>query len=183
MLTSHTGLLLEMVVYQGANLWCNTSTGALQPLVPVSQRRAVFKHVHQISHAERGAVRRLVAACFVWPGLATDVVAWCKECAACNCTKVTRQPTTTVDKMAIPAARFSHVHMDIGGPLPPSSKVYTHLLIMVDRSTRWLEAVLLRDANAEVVLDANQYHYRQGCPVHICHEDCLVWPVWGATHP
>ena len=29
MLTSNTGLLLEMVVYQGANLWCDTSTGAL----------------------------------------------------------------------------------------------------------------------------------------------------------
>ena len=28
-LTNHTGLLLEMVVYQGAKLWCNTSTGAL----------------------------------------------------------------------------------------------------------------------------------------------------------
>ena len=35
-LTSNTSLLLEMVVYQGANLWCDTSTGALRPLVPVS---------------------------------------------------------------------------------------------------------------------------------------------------
>ena len=35
-LTSHTDLLLEMVIYQGANLWCDTSTGALRPLVPAS---------------------------------------------------------------------------------------------------------------------------------------------------
>ena len=28
-LTGHTGLLLEKVVYQGANLWCDTSTGVL----------------------------------------------------------------------------------------------------------------------------------------------------------
>ena len=41
-----------------------------------------------------------------YPGLATDVMARCKECAACNRAKVTRQPTTTVEKMAIPA-RFS----------------------------------------------------------------------------
>ena len=27
-LTSHSGLLLEIVVYQVANLWCDTSTGA-----------------------------------------------------------------------------------------------------------------------------------------------------------
>ena len=74
MLTSNTSLLLEMVVYQGANLWCDTSTGALRPLVPVSQRRAIFQQVHELSHAGRRATRRLVAARFVWPGLAADVV-------------------------------------------------------------------------------------------------------------
>jgi len=119
-LTGHTGLLLEMVVYQGANLWCDTSTGVLRPLVPLTQRRAVFQQVHQLSHAGWHATRRLVAARFVWPGLAADVVNWCKECDACNRAKVTKQPTTTVEKMAIPGARFSHVHVDIVGPLPPS---------------------------------------------------------------
>ena len=80
MLTRHTGHFLEMVVYQGANLWCNTSTGGLRPMVPVSQRRAVFQHVHKLSHAGQWATQGLVAARFVCPGLATDVVAWCKEC-------------------------------------------------------------------------------------------------------
>ena len=75
MLTSNTSLLLEMVVYQGAHLWCDTSTGALRPLVPASQRPAVFQQVHELSHADRQATRRLVATCFVWPGLAADVVA------------------------------------------------------------------------------------------------------------
>ena len=99
-------------------------------------------------------MQRLVATCFVWPGLAADAVAWCKECAACNRVKVTRQPTTTVEKMAIPAARFSHVHVDIVGPLPPSREGYKHLLTMINRSTRWPEAVLLRDTTSEAFLDA-----------------------------
>ena len=91
---------------------------------------------------------------FVWPGLAADVVTWCKECAARNPAKVTRQPSTTVEKMEIPTARFSHVHVDIVGPLPPSREGYTHLLTMIDRSTRWPEAVLLRETTTEAVLDA-----------------------------
>ena len=90
------------------------------------------------------------APSFVWPGLAADVVALCKECAACNRAKVTRQPTT----MAIPAARFSHVHVDVVGPLRPSHAGQTHLLTMIDRSTRWSEAVLLRETTAEAVMDA-----------------------------
>ena len=83
-----------------------------------------------------------------WPG-ARSV-----HCTACNGAKVTRQPTTTVEKMDIPAARFSHMHMDIVGPLPLSREGYTHLLTMIDRSTRWPEAVLPRETTAEAVLDA-----------------------------
>ena len=66
---------------------------------------------------------------------------------------MTRQPSTTVEKMDIPTARFSHVHVGIVGPLPPSREGYTHLF-MIDRSTRWPEAVLLRETTAEAVLDA-----------------------------
>ena len=63
----------------------------------------------------------------------------------------------TVEKMVIPAVKFSQVHMDIVGPLPASHEGYTqypHLLTMIDRSTRWLEAVLLRQMTMEAVVDA-----------------------------
>ena len=46
------------------------------------------------------------------------------------------------------------MHVDIVGPLPPSGEGYTHLLTMIDRSTRWPEAVLLRETTAEAILDA-----------------------------
>ena len=75
-LTSNTSLLLEMVVYQGANLWCDTSTGALQPLGPVSQRQAIFQQVHELSHAGWWDMWQLVDAPFVWPGLAAECAAW-----------------------------------------------------------------------------------------------------------
>ena len=76
--------------------------------------------------------------------LASDVAAWCKECTACNKAKVTVQPAMMVENMDIPAARFSHVHVDILRPLPLSHEGYTHLLTMIDRSTHWPVAVLLR---------------------------------------
>ncbi len=43
----------------------------------------------------------------------------------------------------IPARRFSHVHVDLVGPLPISKEGHTHLFTIVDRSTRWAEAVPL----------------------------------------
>ena len=148
--------------------------------MPLAQRRAVFLQVHQLSHAGRRATRRLLAAHFVWPGLAADVVNWCKECDACNRAKVTKQPTTSVEKMAIPGARFSHVHVDIVGPLPPSRDGYTHLLTIIDRSTRWPEAVLLRETTAEVVMDAF-VATRDGWPALACRPSSL--PTEGCSSP
>lgn len=42
----------------------------------------------------------------------------------------------------MPARRFTHIKIDLVGPLPPSHG-FTHLLIIVDRTTRWLRAVPL----------------------------------------
>ncbi len=50
---------------------------------------------------------------------------------------------TQVQPIQLPVKRFSHVHIDIVGPLPASPGGCTHLLTMVDRSTRWAEAVPL----------------------------------------
>jgi Integrase core domain len=43
----------------------------------------------------------------------------------------------------VPTRRFSHIHVDIVGPLPPSDG-HTHLLTIVDRTTRWPEALPLQ---------------------------------------
>ena len=45
-------------------------------------------------------------------------------------------------KIPVPAKRFSHIHIDLVGPLP-TSEVFTHLLTIIDRTTRWPEAIPL----------------------------------------
>ncbi|XP_068203589.1 protein NYNRIN-like [Palaemon carinicauda] len=51
-----------------------------------------------------------------------------------------------------PKRLFGHIHVDVVGPLPPSD--YTrHLLMIVDRSTRWLEATLISKATTHVCAD------------------------------
>ena len=44
----------------------------------------------------------------------------------------------------VPPKGFSHIQVDLVGPLPPS-QCYTHLFVIVDRTTRWPEAIPLRE--------------------------------------
>jgi hypothetical protein len=58
--------------------------------------------------------------------------------------KATSSVHTPVQSIVVPVKIFSHVHIDIVGPLPAAGGGFSHLFTMVDRSTRWPEAVPLR---------------------------------------
>ena len=60
---------------------------------------------------------------------------------------------------------FVHVHFDLVGPLPPSNG-FRYTLSIVDRFSRWSEAVLLPDITAQSVVDAFVLHFlgRYGAP-------------------
>ena len=48
----------------------------------------------------------------------------------------------------VPTRRFSHIHIDLVGPLPPSEG-YIHLLTIIDRTTRWPEAIPMVNTSAK----------------------------------
>ena len=123
-------------------LLCDTSTGSPRPLVPSDLRQDVFAALHRIAHAGGRATRRLVSARYVWEGLSKDVLQWVRECLDCQRAKVLRHVRLPPDPLPVPARRFAHIHVDLVGPLPPSAG-FTHLFTIMDRSTRWLEAVPL----------------------------------------
>ena len=53
-----------------------------------------------------------------------------------------------VPSIKVPRRRFSHVHLDLVGPLP-SSQGFSYLLTMIDRTSRWPEAVPLSSITSE----------------------------------
>jgi cleavage and polyadenylation specificity factor subunit 1 len=136
------------VQMEGAAVLVDVSSGVMRPLVPAQLRRAVFSAVHSLAHPGVRATRRLIASRFLWPGLARDVAQWCKDCVQCQRAKVTKQHAAPMKPIPVPAARFSHVHVDLVGPLPEATGGFQYIFTAIDRSTRWAEVFPLRATTA-----------------------------------
>jgi hypothetical protein len=60
---------------------------------------------------------------------------------------------TPVESIPIPEQRFFHVHVDLVGPLLASARGHTHLLTVVDRTTRWPEVMPIKDTPADTCIE------------------------------
>jgi hypothetical protein len=127
----------------------DTSSGLFRPLVPVAFRRPIFDAIHGLAHPGIWASRQLITSQFVWPCLSTQVAARGHHSQQCQRAKLTAQPAMPLQAIANPKQQFSHLHIDLLGPLPQSSSGHTHLVTMVDRFSHWLVAVPLRLTSAD----------------------------------
>jgi hypothetical protein len=83
-----------------------------------------------------------------------DMAAMCRFCQQCQRGKIHKQLAAPLQAIPVPARKFSHVHIDLVGPLTASSDGHVYLLTIIDRSTRWVEAVPLRNMEASMCADA-----------------------------
>ncbi len=108
--------------------------------MPRDLRRQVFEHLQGTAHPGRQATRRLISSRYVWKGLSTDVTAWAKACLDCQRAKVNRHVQVPPQHIPVPARSFSHIHVDLVGPLP-ASKGFTYLFTIINRTSFSPEAI------------------------------------------
>ena len=106
----------------------------------------MFNHFHGLSHTGGRATLRDLRRRFVWFRMSKDVLAWSRSCPDCQASKVGRHIRAPLTVRGA-AERFGSRHVDLVGPLPVS-KGYKYLFTIVDRYSRWLEAVPLSSMTA-----------------------------------
>ena len=146
-------------------LLVDVSTGKPRPLVPAVLARTIFDLNHELSHAGVKAMRRLICERFVWSGMSKDIRQWTRTCVACQRAKVTTHVRAPVEQFPLPSSRFDSLHVDLVSPLPPSQG-FSYLLTVVDRFTRWPEAIPVADISAKTCSRAFLAHWvaRFGVP-------------------
>ncbi len=98
--------------YSGSQLLGDVSTGTFRPLVPTAFRAAVV-----------GSLARM----------SKDITEIARSCMGCQLGKVHRHIRLEPEHIAVPHRRFSHLHIDLVGPLPKSAG-FTHLFTIIDRT-------------------------------------------------
>jgi transposase InsO family protein len=149
-------------------LLCETSTRQYRPIIPLPYRRLIFDKLHGISHPGIRATQKLITQRFVWPKMNKDIRLWAQTCHQCQSSKVHRHNKTPLGTFTLPDARFSHVHLDLVGPLPTSGN-FNYLLTCIDRFTRWPVAIPLPDITALTVAQAflSGWVAHYGCPATV----------------
>ena len=149
----HPSLVLQHLNVPGCSqkLWCDTSQGRLRFLVPPTWRQKIFSSLHELSHPSGKASLAIVARSYVWNGMRKDILSWARSCQVCARSKVARHTKPPVQPIDVPATRFDHVHVDLVGPFQRDQD-HRYILTMIDRTTCWPEAVAIKDATTDTVL-------------------------------
>ena len=105
--------------------------------------------------------------------MSRDVLAWARTCPDCLASKVSRHVKAPLLRCPDVGRRFASLHVDLVGPLPVSGGM-RYLFTIVDRFSRWLEAVPLPTMTAADCARALVHHWvaRFGVPSDVTTDQC-----------
>ena len=141
-------------------------------VVPNSRRADVMHYFHDIPSAGHlGSDKTLfrVKQSFYWPGMKSDIIAYCNSCDNCAARKTVPVPSRAPLCQFLVGEPMERLSMDILGPLPTSTKGNKYVLVLVDGFTKWTEAYALPNQEAKTIVEVivNEFVCRFGTPLQI----------------
>ena len=117
-----------------------------------------MRTLHGLGHISIKESIRRIATYYFWNDMKTEITQFCQTCHGCQSAKPTKFKPPHLGHFEVPDSRFSHIHIDIVGPLP-ESQGYKHLLTTIDRTTRLFSALPVKDTSARTCAQAFLLHH------------------------
>ncbi len=119
-------------------MWCLNRL--FPPLCPTKIKKWHFSLIFTTFHIPGGSPPG------VWY-LASDITTWSQACLHCQQAKIHRHIRLQPQPVPIPQGRFSHLHINLVGPLQYSGG-FNFIFTLIDHTSKWMEAVPLYDTSA-----------------------------------
>ena len=120
--------------------------------------KRVFDAIHNLAHASCQPTQHAISSRFVWHGMKRNVHKWCRECHPCQASKFHHHIQAPLTEQPPPDRHFGSLHVDLVGPLDESEGM-KYLFTVIDRFTRWPEAIPLPDSTTETCSRALIRHW------------------------
>ena len=135
---------------------CNDED-TVQIIVPKNLRAKLLSLAHDKPFSAHMGIRRTfyrLTLAFYWPGISGDVTKYCKSCVVCLKSKPKgRTPKAPLQISPVFDRPFHKCAIDLIGPLPISSSKNRFVLTLIDYTTRWVEAVPLKETTTSIVCE------------------------------
>ncbi|CAB3998780.1 Transposon Ty3-I Gag-Pol poly [Paramuricea clavata] len=130
-----------------------------QIVIPKPYREEVLRLAHETplsGHLGINKTYEKIIRHFYWPGVRKTVAEFCKTCHTCQVVGKPNQVIPKAPLKPIPAFEepFSRIMIDCVGPLPKTKRGNQYLLTIMCVSTRFSEAIPLRNIKAKTIVEA-----------------------------
>ncbi|XP_076041903.1 uncharacterized protein LOC143025779 [Oratosquilla oratoria] len=130
----------------------------IKVIVPDVYREKVISFSHDYIGGHLGVQKTLdkIIKYFYWPGIHRQVAQYCKTCETCQLIGKPNIviPPAPLQPIPVVPEPFTHVIIDVVGPLPKTKKGHLYMLTLMCTTTRYPEAIPLRSITARTVLPA-----------------------------
>ncbi len=138
-------------------------------IVPEALQKPVIKLYHDYAHVSAPKTQQLIRKNFWWPQMASDIQRWCDTCIVCATINQGKPGRTKLCRPEPPKGPWELLQLDFIGPLPSAKGGYRYCLVIIDKFSKWVEAIPTRNNSANTVarVVANQILPLWGAPIQI----------------